>query len=273
MTFALTFPKEARQRANITLRVPSRMRVSLGRISGRLFIEHTGDVELADSRGEAKIRELTGRLTATHRGGDFDAADLPAVKLTARGTDVRIARVRGDVTVQSQAGEILGSELEGPLNIDSNNTDVTLGRLERMRARIHVTAAGGTVKLQGVQSDTRVDARNAEVLVSLARPATLEVHAEGGEPVEITVPPGGFQIDAVATSGGRITAPEGLIEITSDEGEQRASGSVRGGGPMITVRAREGEIVLRSSGSPPRDEAPARPRPPRPPAPPELRRR
>jgi hypothetical protein len=271
MTFALAFPKEARQRANITLRVPSKMRVSLGRHSGKLFIEKTGDVELADSRGDTKIRGLTGRLTGSHRGGDLDIADVPALKLTVRGTDVRIARVRGDVTVQAHAGEIRGAELEGPVNIDGNNTEVTLERLDRMRAPLHVTASGGSVTLEGLRSETRVDARNAEVVVSLARPAAVEIHAEGGEQVEVTVPPGGFKLDAIATAGGRITVPEGLVDVTSHGGEQRASGSVGAGGPTITVRATEGEIVLRGSDALPRAEAPEPPRPPRPPAAPDLR--
>ncbi len=272
LNFSLTYPKEGRQRANVTLRVPSRMRVSVARYSGTLSIHETADVELVDSRGEAKIRGVTGRVTASHRGGDFDVADVTALKLTARGTDVRVARISGEVTIQAQAGEIRATELEGAVTIDSTNTEVTLERLETMRAPIHVTASGGSVDLRGVSSETRVDAKNAEVTVSIAEPVSVAIFAEGGEEMEVTVPPGGFQLDAVATSGGSISTPDNLVEVISDHDEQRASGAVNGGGPTLTLRAAHGELVLRAEGSTLKPRAPERPTPPRPPRPPDPRR-
>ena len=111
------------------------------------------------------------------------------IKLTVRGADVRIARVRGDLTVQAQAGELTASELEGAVDIESNNTEVTLDRLDATKSPIHVTATNGSVKINGARTDTRIDARNAEVTVSLARPTTLAVYADGGEQVEVTPAP------------------------------------------------------------------------------------
>jgi hypothetical protein len=268
LNFTLTYPKEGRQRANVTLRVPSRMRVSVARYSGTLSIHETGDVELVDSRGEAKIRGVTGRVTASHRGGEIDVADVTALKLTARGSDVRIARISGDVTIQSQAGEIRGTELEGAVTIDSTNTEVRLERLETMGAAIHVTASGGSVELRGVSSETRVDAKNAAVTVSIAEPVPVTIFAEGGDEMEVSVPPGGFQLDAVATAGGSISVPDDLIEVVEDQEEQRASGPVNGGGPTLTLRAAHGEIVLRAEGSSFKPRASERPTPPRPPPPP-----
>jgi hypothetical protein len=277
LTFTLDYPKEARQRANVTLHVPSKMRVSIARYSGKLSVTSTRDVELVDSRGDATVRDVTGRVSVSHRGGDLNIADIGGLKLTVRGADVRLARVHGDVTVQAQAGEVNATELGGAVDIEANNTDVTLERLETTKAPVHVTATNGSVKMRGVRSETRIDAHNAEIVVAMAQSATVAVYAEGGEQMEITLPPAGFQLDAIATAGGRITVldkrADGKIEVKVDGAEQRASGAVSGGGPTITLRATQGEIVLRQPESSHPPEAPDPPVPPRPPAPPKLERR
>jgi Toastrack DUF4097 len=277
LSFALTYPREARQRANITLHVPMKMRVSIARYSGKLSITNTREVELLDSRGDATVRDVSGRVAVSHRGGDLNIADVAAIKLNVRGADVRLARVRGDVTVQSQAGELNASELQGTVDIEANNTDVTLERLDTSKAPIHVTATNGSVRINGAPKDTRIDARNAEVRVSMARPAAIAVYAEGGEQIEVTPPTGGFQLDAIATGGGQISVPDKLgdsiIDVKVDGAEQRASAAVNGGGPTITLRATHGEIVLRTPDSVRMPETPEPPAPPRPPKPPKAERR
>jgi DUF4097 and DUF4098 domain-containing protein YvlB len=277
LTFNLTFPREGRQRANVTLRVPTKMHASIARYSGKLSITNTREVEIQDSRGEASVRDISGRVTVSHRGGDLNIADVATIKLIVRGSDVRLARVRGDVTVQSQAGELNASELEGAVDIEANNTEVVLDRLDATKSPIHVTATNGSVKINGARSETRIDARNAEVTVSLTRPVPLAVYSEGGEQVEVTPPPGGFQLDAITTGGGRISVPDKLgdskIEVKGDDAEQRASAAVNGGGPTITLRSTHGEIVVRTADSVRMPEAPEPPSPPRPPKPPKLERR
>ena len=273
LTFTLDYPQDARQRANVTLHVPSTMRISIARYSGKLAIEKTGDVEVVDSRGDATIRDVSGRISVSHRGGDLNIADVGAVKLNVRGTDVRLARVRGDVTAQAQAGQINATELGGAVDIEANHTDVTLEHLEATQAPVHVTATNGSVRLRGVRSETRVDAHNAEIAVGMAQPVAVAVYADGGEPIEITPPRGGFQLDAVATGGGRITVPSGVVEVKTDNAEQRAVGPVNGGGPTITLRATNGEIVVRGADSEEAPLAPKPPRPPHPPLPPKLERR
>jgi hypothetical protein len=272
LTLGLAYPKEARQRANVVLRVPSRMRISIARYSGKLTVEKTRDVELVDSRGDATVRDVSGRAAISHRGGDLNVTDVAALKLTARGTDVRFARVRGDITVQSQGGEVHGAELEGAVDIEANNTEVTLEGLPA-KSPVHVTATNGTVRLRGVRGETRIDAHNAEIIVTIAQPAPVAVYADGGESMEITPPPGGYQLDAATTSGGELNLPEKLARVTVDGAEQKASAAINGGGPTLTLRATQGEIVIRESGSAERPDPPSPPPPPRPPAAPKLNRR
>jgi hypothetical protein len=101
------------------------------------------------------------------------------------------------------------------------------------------------VSLRGLATEARLDARNADVDVIVDRAVPLAIYSDGGSPVEITPPPGGYRLDAVA-SDGSIEVPEGTVEVTTNGTEHRASGSVNGGGPMITIRASHGSITLRA---------------------------
>jgi hypothetical protein len=249
LEFKIFYPEGGRQRANVTIHVPAKLRVSIGRYSGKLSVTGTGEVELTESRGETTIRDVPGRVALTHRGGNLTISDVGTLKANTRGADVKVARVRGDTTIQSQAGELNVSELWGPLDIESSGTDLRIDRLEGTNSSIRINANNGSVRLSGVRSETRVDARNSEVVLAMAKPAKVSVFAEGGESVELTPPPGGFDLDATITGSGRIVVPDKMIEVKTRDKEQHAGGSIQGGGPLVTLRAADGEIVIRTPES------------------------
>ena len=100
---------------------------------------------------------------------------------------------------------------------------------------------GGSLKVRGLKSDTRIDSRNAEVEVTMAAPAPVAIYSDG-ERVSLTPPPGGYTLDARVTDG-RVT-PDDFIEsmgFTStkpgDSAAKPVSGAVKGGGPTISIRA------------------------------------
>jgi len=91
----------------------------------------------------------------------------------------------------------------------------------------------------------------------MAAPAPLAIYNDGDEPIELTVPPGGFRVDALSVNGKvtvdgelekaglRVNAPpEGAP--AENRREVRVNGAVAGGGPAITLRAVRGDIALRS---------------------------
>ena len=103
----------------------------------------------------------------------------------------------------------------------------------------------GSVSVKGLRTEGRIDVRGADVDVVVERAAPLAIYAEGGDPIEITPPAGGYQLDAVA-SDGNITLPPGTLEVTTTGQEHRATGPVNGGGPTITIRSAHGNITVRS---------------------------
>ena len=236
----------------LSLKVPSRLRVRIEPSTQKLQLSNLADVELTLARGDVNIRQVRGRVTGTHRGGDINIADAGSVKLTTRGSDARIEQIRGESTINAQAGDLRTTGLVGPVEIESNATDVTLEGLEKTTGAIRINAAGGSIVLKGLSTETRLDVRNGDVEMDIARPAPIAVYSEGGDPVVITAPPGGFRVDAVSREATIRSMPEDLLQqwglalaFKGDNQENRASGAVNGGGPLLTVRA-SGPITFRA---------------------------
>jgi hypothetical protein len=252
----LEFPEGGVQRVRgLTLKVPARLVVrTVETHTGQVEISKVAGVELGMARGDTNVREIKGNVTVSHRGGDLVISDAGSVKLTTRGSDVTLERIRGQVTINSQAGELKTSAIAGPIELESNGTDVRLEGLESTNTMVRVNATGGALEIRGLRSESRIDLRNTELELVLDQPAIVAVYSEGDEPMQVTLPAGGFRLDALAREGGIRTTPDDLamrlgLQVTRAEpdGEEKVLGSVKGGGPLLTLRSR-GAITLAASG-------------------------
>jgi hypothetical protein len=241
----VSFPEEGRQTAAIVLRVPARLVIKMDPTSARTRIANVTAVELTNSRGETEIQKIADAVSGTHRGGELRVTETGAVKLTTIGCDVRLLRIRGDVSLNMRSGELRASELRGAIELDTANTDVELEKLENAKGLLRVDANSGSISVKGLRTEGRIEVRNANVEIAVDRPAVLTVDSEGGESVEVDVPAGGYNLDAIATDAS-IDMPDGGPEVTTSGQEQRAVGPVRGGGPAITIRTKGGAITMRA---------------------------
>ncbi len=249
LRLSVEYPQPGSQRAQLTLRVPRRLLVRVDGGAPRTTVASVAGVELT-VRGETTLKHIAGRATITHRAGRLIIEDVAALKLAGRGSDIRVTKVRGDASFSMQSGDLEATAMVGPIDVDAQSAEVTFTDLDNGQKPLRVNAVGGSVKLEGLKGDARIDGRNTDIDVAMAKPAAVAIYNEGDEPIAITVPPGGFVLDALVTQG-RITLPDTLDEdvtLSGGEGdkEQRAAGAVRGGGPTITLRANRGEIRIRS---------------------------
>ncbi len=98
--------------------------------------------------------------------------------------------------------------------------------------------------MAGLRSDARIDGRDTRIDVTIDQPAPVAIYNEQEEPMEVTLPAGGFQLDALAIDGS-LTVPPGLLDVKTTENEQRASGAIGGGGPTVTLRSSRGNITIK----------------------------
>ena len=244
MAAYVDYPPEGRQTAMLTLRVPSRLQVNVQGMRNRLRVSNVAGVEFENGRGTSEFRQIAGRVAGDYRGGELLISAAKAVKLETTGTDLRLEQIAGEASLRLRAGDFKGNGLVGPIDIDSTGVDVELENLEKNTSLIRVTAAAGSVTLKGLRTETRIDARNSDVDAVLDRAAPLAIYSEGGSPVEITPPPGGYQLDAIA-SDGDVELPENVLQVTTTGTEHRATGPVNGGGPTITIRTTHSSITVR----------------------------
>ncbi|MCA1561904.1 MAG: hypothetical protein LC753_17445 [Acidobacteria bacterium] len=237
------YPEAGTQRGYLTLKVPAGLRVRVEPGTTRLTITDVAGAELIGARGETTIKRIAGRVAATQRGGRIAIEDAGSLKLTGRGSDAVVTRVTGESTFELQAGELTGRELRGQITVDGRSAEVTLQDMKETAGPVRMNVEGGRVSLTGLKADARIDARNTEVEVSMTDAAPLAIYNEGDERIELTPPAGGYQLDAVATDG-RLTLPDGLLQVTDSGTERRAAGAVKGGGPTITLRSTHGSITV-----------------------------
>ena len=190
------------------------------------------------------MRRVNGRVVATHRGGTLTIEDVAAMKLNTRGSAVVLKNVKGEAVLQVQAGELRAESLVGPVDVESNGTRLRLDNLGGTRTPLRINAVGGSVTLDGLRTETRIDGRDTRIEVAIAQPAPIAIYNEADEPMDVTLPTGGFKLDALTTDG-RLTVATGLPEVKTNENEQRAAGAVGGGGPTITLRASRGNITVK----------------------------
>jgi hypothetical protein len=252
LVFSVGYPTgrhTGRQRAALTVKLPTQMRVRVEARPGRLTITNVAAVETTNSGGETTIKQVGGRIAMTHRGGTAIVEDCAALKFNGRGAEVTVTRVRGDASITLDGGgRFRAARLTGPLDIEARNTEVTLDGLETTRGPIRINAQNGEVTLKDIKVDTRVDGRNAELRVTMSGAAPVALYTENGD-LSLTPPPAGYKLDALAIEG-RIT-PDALLErlglehtVDADTKEARASGSVNGGGATITVRATRADVIV-----------------------------
>ncbi|HSC28734.1 MAG TPA: hypothetical protein VLD67_15765 [Vicinamibacterales bacterium] len=247
------YPKDGVQSAVVVLIVPNRLSIRAQPGRGRLEFSDLAGVELVEARGRVELRRIRGRVSVTHRGGQLTVEDSGTLRLNARGTDVRLARIAGEAVLQLSSGTLGASELSGRLEVDASSAVVELEALEAMRGPARINAVSGRVRVRGLATEARVEGRNTDIDIVIDRASPISIYNEGNDDIEVTPPPGGFNLDAVVTRG-RLTLPESLerqLNVAPSSGVEseatdRAVGPVNGGGPVITLRANGGDIVVRA---------------------------
>jgi len=225
----------------LTLAVPRRLIVRAEPHIGHLVVTNVAGMEASSSRGETRISGLSGSLRLTHTAGALEISDIGSLKLTARNSRGSVQNVRGQATIDGTGSALTLSGIAGPLEIEARNTDLTLEAGAELKPPLRVNLTGGQLRARGLRIETRIDGRNADVSVALDAAAPMTIYNLGG--IAVTAPPGGYTLDAVATDG-HVTVEDGAVPATEGP-DSHAEAQIRGGGPLLTLRATRGPIEVR----------------------------
>jgi len=244
LVFAMNFPHEGRQTARLNLKVPKRLKMRLDQMGGgKLEVSNLSGLEVIGMAGDMSVKNISGPVVLNQRRGSLEVDGAMSLKLTSRG-DAKAEHVNGTITVQALGGELTLASVVGPVEIEARNTELKMESLTDLKAPLRIDANNGSLRIEGLRTEARIDGRDTELDVAFDTPVATTIYSTGDD-IGITPPAAGYSLDAVATDG-RITIDDDGIKPTGSESEQRAKGTVRGGGPTITLRATRADINVRA---------------------------
>ena len=226
----------------IKLSLPKRLQVRLEPHGGKLSIENVAGMEVMSSRGETIIRGSTGHVMLGHTGGKLDIDGVPSLKLTARNSNGSIKNVAGTFSLDATGADLEIRDVIGPLEIESRNAEMTIDGTKLAKPPFRYNGTGGSLRLTHLKTESRIDGRNVELDIALSAAAPVTIYSTG-EDISVIPPPGGYSVNAVSTEG-KILLDDGTLK-PAGETEQRVTGTVRGGGPELTLRATRADIRVR----------------------------
>jgi hypothetical protein len=226
--------------ATITIVVPKRLAVRLQPHIGALSVSNVASLEIVSSRGETHVLDTWGPVQLVHIGGVLEVRGGTALKLSARNSRGDVTAIAGTTSIEAIGSRLKLSGLTGTLDIESRNSDVSVEKIAGLKPPLRYNGTSGELRIEGLRTDARIDGRNTDVTVTLGAPAPVTIYNVGS--IVMTAPPEGYNLDAAATEGHITIDDPG---ITPTEGpESHAQGAVRGGGPLITLRATRGRIEI-----------------------------
>jgi hypothetical protein len=242
------YPKEGIQEAALVARIPARLTVRIEAMGGTLDVSNVAGLVVKGNRGESTVTNVAGEVDIAQRSRPLKISGAGSLRLTASNTTVEVTGIRGIASVDATGATLHFSSIVGPLDLKSRNTEVELRDVAAMKAPLRLDMQAGTLDVEGLRTEARVDGRNTEIRIGLDKAAPLTVYNTGDD-TTLRLPSGGYTLDAVATDG-TLTSDEPAIAVSGDEHERRAAGPVRGGGPTLMVRATRGGIALQAKQTP-----------------------
>ena len=241
----LTLPKreelQRRPHVQVTVKVPSRLTVEVRSGGGELDVTGVGAVQAPKAVGRVRLANIAGAITGELGPGEIDVDTAGSVTMQTRRSDVRVRNVAHALELEARGGDVRIRGVGGPATLDAQGIDC---ELEDIGGPVKITGTGGQVRVRGSRGAIDADTRRTELFLmpSVAAPITASTEADS---IDLTLPVGGVFLDAMASNGGEIRLPEGLLTVERHDEDAKAVGAVRGGGPKITLRTSRGDIVIR----------------------------
>ena len=197
-----------------------------------IMVPQRYDVRLKSSGGGLSLSDLEGRFEGTTGGGSLILSKLEgAADLQTGGGDIRVSDVDLSGSVSTGGGKVELSNVSGGLRGTSGSgpvvyrdADASDGQAGKKEGRLHVSSAGGDIKLDEITDGAELETGGGSIRV---RRATGHVEASTG----------GGDIDIGHVSGGvRANTGAGTVHIEVDELAADAGG--------ITISTGKGEVVI-----------------------------
>ena len=127
---------------DLDIALPDNVPVEAIDSSGDASFEQLAALNLTDSSGDLKLRNIAGPLTLTDSSGDLRIDGAGSVKLSDSSGDIQVSRVRGDVEVLvDSSGDMRITDVDGNVTVQQDTS-----------GNIHVEQVKGSVTVNADSS-------------------------------------------------------------------------------------------------------------------------
>ncbi len=212
--------------------------VTAGELSGDALTLGTSDGDIRIDALDAETVEITTS------DGDLDLGEITADRVFARTSDgdIRIDALGGDAEVKTSDGDIDVSSFNGQsLFARTSDGDIDVSELIAETSTVH--SSDGEITLRRVEGDLKVTGSSASIRLELRNPGQIEASSSDGD-ITITMPESHRADVRLRGDDVRISSSldfDGRLE------ENRAEGTINGGGPLLEARTSDGDVTLRGN--------------------------
>ncbi|MBV8205917.1 MAG: DUF4097 family beta strand repeat protein [Acidobacteria bacterium] len=211
----------------------------------------SADLRLHTNGGRISVNSAGGRLIADTLGGDLYVGSAHGpVTLETNGGSIRVSRTDGDLKAQTAGGNIEVGDIGGTAVLETAGGAI---RLNSARGSVRAETASGGIRLGRVQGGIRAETAAGGITAEFAGPkltdSTLET-AIGDITIYISSSVACSVRAAIEMSAGhhiRSDFPELKVTSSGEEygpREQRATGTLNGGGPVLRLTTNMGDIQI-----------------------------
>jgi hypothetical protein len=194
----------------------------------------SGSIEIGAIAGPASLKSGSGSVTVGRVGAAVDVS-------TGSGS----IEVDGAASLdaRSGSGSIRATAVAGPASANAGSGSITL--TQTGKGDVTATTGSGGIRLTGVDGAARVKSGSGSIRIDGRPSGPWSVHVASGG-VTLTLPPdAAFDLDAESNSGNIDSVHPVTMTVTGKVNKRHVVGKVRGGGPLVDVRASSGNITIR----------------------------
>ncbi|MCL6591357.1 MAG: DUF4097 family beta strand repeat-containing protein [Firmicutes bacterium] len=234
-----------RVQSRITLTVPPNLAVELKNSFGNInVIELKGGLKVENSNGRINIGRVTGDAIINNQfAGVTIGAITGNLEINVNAGGIGIEQVGKNLTARNDFGRLKVDSVGGDFLANCKNSRIEAGKI---LGKARIENAFGGVTLKDCQGPVEAELSNGNLEVGISQitgPSSFDIQFGN---IRVALPSGAkFTLDA-ATSFGKILTGYPLEPTGASRGPagESLSGDVNGGGPLIQLRAKNGNISI-----------------------------
>ncbi len=238
----VSYPPEARQNTEITMRVPRTMRIRVEGGNAAEFSDLEG-LRLEGVVGETTAERIAGEVGGSHSNGRLTVTGAGSVDLTLQSSRAVLSGISTSITLNASRGETRIVDSEGPVEIEQTNNEL---RIERQNGPVRIGGSRGQIEIVEPQREVHIDVRRTEIEIVLADAVPMTI-ITADEPLRLLIdgqPP--IILDALITGNGDLIAEDfGLAGTTAQDQTSLTHTFDASASARVTLRNRRDDIVIR----------------------------